>query len=68
MARRDARSYTRSRMRTLVMSTAVLLAALAAGGCANDKPRPTVGEDELTAAHLRALPIQSPYLLSLIHI
>ena len=44
------------------MSTAVVLAALAAGGCANDKPGPTVGEDELTAAHLRALPIQSPYL------
>jgi len=44
------------------MSTAVFLAALAAGGCANDKPRPTVGEDELTAAHLRALPIESPYL------
>ena len=44
------------------MSVAVFLAALVAGGCANDKPRPTVGEDELTAAHLRALPIQSPYL------
>ena len=44
------------------MSTAVLVAALAAGGCANDKPRPTVGEDEVTAAHLRALPIESPYL------
>jgi hypothetical protein len=52
-------------MRTLVMSTVVLLAVLAAGGCANDKPRPTVGEDEVTAAHLRALPIESPYLLYL---
>ena len=65
MARRDARSYTRSRMRTLVMlvmSTAVFLVALAAGGCANDKPRPTVGEDDVTAAHLRALPLESPYL------
>jgi hypothetical protein len=49
-------------MRALVMSTAVFLATLAAGGCANDKPRPTVGEDEVTAAHLRALPIESPYL------
>ena len=62
MARRDGRSYTASGMRTLVMSTAVVLAALAAGGCANDKPGPTVGEDELTAAHLRGLPIESPYL------
>jgi hypothetical protein len=50
-------------MRTLVMSTAVLLVALAAGGCTNDKPtRPIVGEDDVTAAHLRALPIESPYL------
>ena len=45
------------------MSTAVLLVALAAGGCTNDKPtRPIVGEDEVTAAHLRALPLESPYL------
>jgi len=66
VARRDGRSYTRSRMRTLVMSTAVFLAALAAGGCTNDKPtRPIVGEDEVTAAHLRALPLESPYLLYL---
>jgi len=48
------------------MSTGVFLAALAAGGCANDKPtRPIVGEDEVTAAHLRALPLESPYLLYL---
>ena len=44
------------------MSVAVFLAALVAGGCANDKPRPTVGEDDVTAAHLRALPLESPYL------
>ena len=46
----------------LAMSTAVLVATLAAGGCTNEKPRPTVGEDEVTAAHLRALPFESPYL------
>jgi hypothetical protein len=50
-------------MRTLAMSAAALVAVLGAGGCANDKPtRPIVGEDEVTAAHLRALPIESPYL------
>jgi hypothetical protein len=49
-------------MRMLAMSTVVLVAALGAGGCGNEKPRPTVGEDEVTAAHLRALPLESPYL------
>jgi hypothetical protein len=49
-------------MRTLAMSAAALVAVLGVGGCANEKPRPTVGEDELTAAHLRALPLESPYL------
>jgi hypothetical protein len=52
-------------MRTLAMSAAALVAVLGVSGCANEKPRPTVGEDEVTAAHLRALPIESPYLLYL---
>jgi hypothetical protein len=49
-------------MRTLAMSAVALVVVLGAGGCANEKPRPTVGEDEVTAAHLRALPLESPYL------
>jgi hypothetical protein len=49
-------------MRTLAMSTAVFAAVLAVGGCANEKPTPAVGEDEVTAAHLRSLPLESPYL------
>ena len=47
------------------MSAAALVAVLGASGCANEKPRPIVGEDDVTAAHLRALPIESPYLLYL---
>jgi hypothetical protein len=62
VARRAGRSYTRSRMRRLALSTAVLVAALAAGGCASEKPRPVVGEDEITAAHLKALSLESPWL------
>ena len=62
VACRDGHSYIPSGMRALVMSTVVFVAVLAAGGCGNEKPRPTVGEDEVTAAHLRALPLESPYL------
>ena len=62
VACRDGHSYIPSGMRALVMSTVVFVAVLAAGGCGNEKPRPTIGEDEVTAAHLRALPLESPYL------
>jgi hypothetical protein len=48
-------------MRTLAVSVAVLTALLA-GGCASEKPPPVVGEDEVTAAHLKSLSIESPFL------
>jgi hypothetical protein len=49
-------------MRTLAVPVAVLVAVLLAGGCASEKPPPVVGEDEITAAHLKSLSLESPWL------
>ena len=62
MAPEGGRSYTPFVMRRLALSMAVIVAALAAGGCASEKPPPVVGEDEITAAHLRSLSLESPWL------
>jgi hypothetical protein len=46
----------------LGLAMALLVVVLGIAGCGPEKPPPVVGEDEITAAHLRNLPEDPPLL------
>ena len=49
----------------LGLAMALLVVALGVVGCGPEKPPPVVGEDEITAAHLRNLEEEPPLLRQL---
>jgi hypothetical protein len=56
--------YSRRPMR-LGLAMALLVVVLGIVGCAPEKPPPVVGEDDITAAHLRNLEEEPPLLRQL---
>jgi hypothetical protein len=56
--------YSRRPMR-LGLAMALLVVGLGVAGCGPEKPPPVVGEDEITAAHLRNLEEEPPLLRQL---
>lgn len=56
--------YSRRPMR-LGLAMALLVVGLGVVGCGPEKPPPVVGEDEITAAHLRNLEEEPPLLRQL---
>lgn len=58
----SARGVYSPRSMRLGVATVLLGTGLAIAGCVSEKPPPVVGEDEITAAHLRSLQPEPPIL------